>query len=156
MKIKIIVVGKTKENFLQIGEEEFRKRLKRYIEIEWIVVKPEKIPDKCDETRFKASEEERIKQRIGQNEWVVVLDSRGKQMSSEKFAEFFQLKMMQGIKNMTFIIGGPLGLSDAFVQQANQSLGLSKMTFTHEMVRLILLEQIYRAFTIIKGEKYHK
>ena len=120
------------------------------------LIKPEKITEKCDVTKIMIREEERIKQKIGQNEWIVALDSCGKQMSSEKFADFFQLKMAQGFKNITFIIGGPLGLSDAFFQGINERLCLSKMTFTHEMARLILLEQIYRAFTIIRGEKYHK
>ena len=156
MKIKIIVIGKTKENFLQIGEEEFRKRLQRYIDLEWIIIKQQKITGKSNESTIKAIEGNRIKEKIKNGEWIVALDSRANQMTSKELADFFLTKMANGLKCITFIIGGTLGLSENVFHWVDQKLSLSKMTLTHEMSRLLLLEQIYRAFTIIKGEKYHK
>ena len=156
MKIKVIVVGKTKENFLKLGEEEFQRRLRRYLNLEWIAVRPEEISPKSNETKIKTIEGQRIKEKIEAGEWIIVLDRRGEALSSEQLADFFLKKMHAGVKCITFVIGGTLGLSEELFQMANEKLSLSQMTFTHEMTRLILLEQIYRAFTIIKGEKYHK
>lgn len=156
MKIKVIVVGKTKENFLNLGEEEYRRRLKRYLNLEWIIVRPEKISARSNEAKVKAIEGQRITEKIEAGEWIIVLDRNGQAISSEQLADFFLKQMQTGMKCTTFIIGGTLGLSEDLFQMAKVKLSLSPMTFTHEMTRLILLEQIYRAFTIIKGEKYHK
>ncbi|MBD3287315.1 23S rRNA (pseudouridine(1915)-N(3))-methyltransferase RlmH [candidate division KSB1 bacterium] len=156
MKIRIIVVGKTKERFLQQGEAEFLKRLRRYIKYEIIVVRPVRIAAGINEDSARHTEGERILKKCDGNEWIVVLDSHGQQMSSEKFASFIRQRMNNGITTMTFIIGGTLGFAQNVLQRANIVLSLSCMTFTHEMTRLFLYEQIYRAFTILKGEKYHK
>ena len=156
MKIKIIVVGKTKEAFVQAGEQEFRKRIPKYTDLEWVIIKPEKISEKSNELRIKSNDADRIKEKITTAEWIVALDSNANQLRSEKFADFFHRKMIIEQNCVTFIIGGPIGLGENILQIANEELSLSKMTFTHEMTRLILLEQIYRAFTIIRGEKYHK
>ena len=156
MKIKIIVVGKTRESFLQQGEAEFLKRLRRYAKCEIVVVRAVRLTSGMNEDSARQKEGERILQKCDANEWTVVLDCDGQQMSSEKFASFLQQRMNNGITTMTFIIGGTLGLAPNVLQRANIVLSLSRMTFTHEMMRLFLFEQIYRAFTILKGEKYHK
>lgn len=156
MKIKIINVGKTKEKFLQMGEKEFQQRLSRYCQVEWLVIKDEKIVAGKSEQQIKANEAGRILQQIAPRSWSVALDRTGKPMSSEDFADWLQKKMNGGDSELEFIIGGALGLDPAVLKSANQVMSLSTMTFTHEMSRLILLEQLYRAFTILRGEKYHK
>ncbi|MCU0644893.1 MAG: 23S rRNA (pseudouridine(1915)-N(3))-methyltransferase RlmH [bacterium] len=156
MKIKIIVVGRTKEKFLQIGEKEFQQRLARYCQVEWITVKEEKIVTGKSDHQIKANEAERILEKIAPKSWKVALDTTGKPMSSEGLAAWLQKKMNEGTSEFEFIIGGALGLDSTVLNSVNQVLSLSQMTFTHEMSRLILLEQLYRAFTILRGEKYHK
>jgi 23S rRNA (pseudouridine1915-N3)-methyltransferase len=156
MKIKIIVVGKTKEKFLQLGELEFQRRLACYCQLESVVVKEEKILSSKGEQTIKLKEAERILSQISKGALVVTLDRQGDQITSAELAAFLQQQMNQGCGEMTFIIGGALGLGESILKSADRVLSLSKMTFTHEMSRLILLEQLYRAFTILKGTKYHK
>lgn len=156
MKIKIIVVGKTRESFLQQGEQIFLKRLRRYTKCEIVVVQPVRLTASTNENVARQKEGDRILQKCDASEWTVVLDCKGQQMSSEKLANFIQQRRNSGIHEITFIVGGPIGLAQEVLQHANIVLSLSCMTFTHEMTRLILYEQIYRAFTILKGEKYHK
>ena len=156
MKIKLITVGKTKEKFWQQSEAEFSGRIKRYCALQEIRIKdsglnPEKMAEKVRE-----AEGTEILTHVQSGEYLVAMDVGGKQLSSEEFAQFFQTKMLHGTSRFTFVIGGPLGLPDSLLQKVDFRLSLSKMTFVHEMARVILLEQIYRAFTIIKGEKYHK
>jgi len=156
MKLKIIVVGKTKENFLQSAEEFYTKRIQRYTKLDWQVVKEEKITDNSNDRIIKDAEGARIQKKINPGGWTVAMDMAANQLSSREFADYMLQKMNSGLKCITFIIGGPLGISEKLLQNANDQISLSKMTFTHEMSRMILLEQIYRAFTIINGEKYHK
>ncbi len=156
MKIKIIVVGKTKEKFLQLGELEFQKRLSRYCQLESVVVKEEKIISNKGEHSIKLREAERILSHVSKAAFVVALDRCGDQMTSTELAAFLQQKMNAGCGELTFIIGSALGLGEKILKTADRILSLSTMTFTHEMSRLILLEQLYRAFTILKGTKYHK
>lgn len=156
MKIKIIVVGKTKETFLQQGENEFQQRLARYCQLEWIIVKEEKIISKKTVKYIKQKEAERILDKASNAIYLIALERTGEQMSSEDMADFLQQKMNEGIGEITFIIGGALGLEEMVLKVVNKVLSLSRMTFTHEMTRVILLEQLYRAFTILKNEKYHK
>lgn len=156
MKIKIIIVGKTKEKFLQQGEKEFKKRLMRYCHLDWTIIKEEKITANKTGQIIKLKEAEKISSQVSRGAFVIALDETGDQMSSEHFAEFLQHKMNDGVSEFTFIIGGALGLDDSILNKATKILSLSRMTYTHEMSRLILLEQLYRAFTILKGEKYHK
>jgi 23S rRNA (pseudouridine1915-N3)-methyltransferase len=156
MKIKIIVVGKTKETFLQQGEKEFQQRLARYCQLEWIIVKEEKIVSNKPEQNIKLKEAERILNKISKGSLDIALDRTGEQLTSEELAEFLRQKMNEGYGQITFIIGGTLGLEEKILKSATKVLSLSQMTFTHEMTRLILLEQLYRAFTILKSEKYHK
>jgi len=156
MKIKIIVVGKTKEKFLQLGEEEFQRRLASYGRLESVVVKEEKAVSNKGEQTVRLKEGERILSQLSKGAFVVALDRRGEQLSSEQLAEFLQQKMNEGCGELVFIIGGTWGLGENVLKTAHRVLSLSKMTFTHEMSRLILLEQLYRAVTILKGMKYHK
>lgn len=135
MHIKIIQIGKTKDTYLKTGELEFLKRLKPYAKIEIVEVKDEKrlqLPD----------------------EFVVVLDERGKEMTSVEFAKFLKTFKDRG-ENLNFVIGGAYGLSDELKQHASELLSLSKMTFTHQMARLFLLEQLYRGVCIILKKEYH-
>jgi len=157
MRIKIIVVGKTKEKFLQVGEKEFQRRLAPYCQLEWVVVKEEKILASKTEQNIKLREGERILDQLSRSTGnIIALDRQGAALSSEGLAELLQKKMNEGGGEITFIIGGALGLNEAVLNSAGQILSLSRMTFTHEMSRLILLEQLYRAFSILKGSKYHK
>lgn len=156
MKIKIIVVGKTKEPYLLQGEKQFQQRLSHFVQLDWIIVKEEKILSTRSEEEAKHKEAKRILNKITSGSYIVVLDQSGEQISSEMFAEFLQHKMDHGWGDMTFIIGGAFGLTDDVLNCATKILSLSKMTFTHDMSRLILLEQLYRAFTILRGTKYHK
>lgn len=156
MKIKLIVVGKTKEPFLQQGEKEFQQRLSRFCQLEWIVVKEEKITSNKSDYDIIYKEAKRILNKVSKATYILALDRTGEQMSSEQLAKFLQQKMNEAFEEITFIIGGALGLAEDILKSATKILSLSKMTFTHEMSRLIFLEQLYRAFTIIKGISYHK
>lgn len=156
MNIKIIVIGKTKEQFLQQGEKYFQQRLRHYCQLDWIIIKDEKIAANKAEQTIKQKEAERILNRISKGAIIIALDRTGDQMSSEELAELLQHQMNEGVGEITFIIGGALGLEPGILKKTTKILSLSRMTFTHEMSRLILLEQLYRAFTILKGTKYHK
>ncbi len=156
MKIKIIVVGKTREKFLQQGEKDFQKRLTRYCHLDWTIIKEEKITGNKTGQIVKLKEAEKILNQVSKGDYVIALDQTGDQMSSVELAEFVQHKMNEGVRELTFIIGGALGLDESILKTATKILSLSRMTFTHEMSRLIVLEQLYRAFTILKGTKYHK
>jgi len=156
MKIRIIAVGKTREKFIAQAEDEYLKRLKRYTRVERVDVKPEKITGHTNDDVVRAAEWKRISENISQGEFVISLHSQASQMSSVKFASYVSRMMNSGRKSVVFVIGGALGLAEDGLKSSDEMLSLSSMTFTHEMVRMILLEQLYRAFTIIKGEKYHK
>ena len=146
MKITILAVGKLKEKFLIDGVSEYLKRIKIFAKIEIREV---------SECRTIADEGKKLLAQIDKNSWLCVLDVGGKFMSSEKFAEKIAELNLRGVSNITFIIGGAYGLSDEVRNAADFLLSLSEMTFTHQMTRLILIEQIYRAFKINRGEPYH-
>jgi len=152
VKIKIIVVGKTKEDYIREGEEKLLRRIGRYVNVQYITIKGEKLT----ENRAINKETERIIKKIEKGDFVIALDVAGQRLSSHGFARIIEGKMIEGINSITFLIGGPSGLAEEVLKRAHLRLSLSDMTFTHQMVRLFLLEQIYRAFTIIHGEKYHK
>lgn len=147
MKITIIAVGKLKEKFLTAGVEEYLKRLKIFAKIEIREIM---------ECRTVEDEGKKILSQIPKDSWLCVLDVAGNAISSEDFAEKISDLTLHGISNITFVIGGAYGLSNEVKQSADFLLSFSKMTFTHQMARLILLEQIYRAFKINRGEPYHK
>jgi 23S rRNA (pseudouridine1915-N3)-methyltransferase len=156
MTIKIISVGKTREKFWQMAEAEYAKRIQRYGELHLVAVKEASLEALKNVELVKQLEANKIQEKIGNDEFVLALDKSGQQMESEKLAQFLQNKMLHGSNRITFVIGGPVGLLQDFLKQSDLTLSLSKMTFPHEMAKAILLEQIYRAFTIVRGEKYHK
>ena len=155
MKIKLITIGKTDKKYFIQGIEEYTKRLKHYIKYESIVIPDIKKNKKLDENLQKKIEGELILKQIQNTDFVVLLDENGDSFSSVKFAKFIENQTLKSLKNLIFIIGGPYGFSDEVYKAANKKIALSEMTFSHQMVRLIFVEQLYRAFTIIKGEPYH-
>lgn len=154
MKIKIVSVGSIKEKFLKDAISEYLKRLTRFAKIEIIEVDETKIQNKSEE-QVKKEEGESLLKRIGQDEFVFLLDLKGELISSEVLAQKINDLINKGISPLTFVIGGTLGLSEEVRKRANIKLSISKMTFTHQMCRMIILEQIYRAFKIINNEEYH-
>lgn len=159
MNIRLITVGKIKEKYTQEGIKEYSKRLSRYCSLEIIEIDDEKAPENLSEKEMdlvKQKEGERILARIPQNSFVIALVIEGKQLSSEELAEKIDNLMIDGISDISFIIGGSLGLSNEVTSRSNFKLSFSKMTFPHQLMRMILLEQIYRAWRIIKNEPYHK
>ena len=155
MKIKLIVVGKTKSRYLNQGEEEYEKRLKHYCNFEEIIINNVKNSIKLSKNELKIKEGELILKKIGSIDKVILLDNMGKINSSNEFSNFLKENMLNSTKNLVFIIGGAYGFSLDVYDRANNKLSLSKMTFSHQMIRLIFKEQLYRAYTIIKGENYH-
>ncbi len=159
MKITVISVGKLKEKYLQMGIEEYSKRLSRYVKLEMIEVADEKAPENMSEAQediVRKKEGERILSNIKEGEYVVALAINGRQLSSEGLAEFLQKNMTSGISQIVFVIGGSIGLSKEVLDRADYKLSFSNMTFPHQLMRMILLEQIYRGFRIINNEPYHK
>ncbi|SES34515.1 23S rRNA (pseudouridine(1915)-N(3))-methyltransferase RlmH [Salisediminibacterium halotolerans] len=159
MKIKLIAVGKLKEKYLKQGIDEYTKRLSAFATVEHIEVADEKAPEQMSETEIKQVQEkegERILQKIHKDDYVTALAIDGKQWSSERLAKEIDQLTTHGKSKLTFVIGGSVGLSDSVMKRADQSLSFSAMTFPHQLMRLILLEQIYRAFKINRGEPYHK
>lgn len=156
IKIKIICVGKIKEKYLNEGISEYLKRLSGYCSIEIIEVKDEKISNSISVEKIKEIEGLRIIEKVNERDYVIILDLIGKHLSSEELASKFIGLINEGIGNYCFVIGGSLGLSENVRKRADFSLSFSKLTFTHQMVRLLLLEQIYRVFKINNNETYHK
>lgn len=159
MNIKIISVGKLKETYLKDGIAEYAKRLQRFGKIELIEVPDEKTPDNASDaqnTQIMAKEAERIAAKIGERDYVVVLAIEGKQFPSEEFARKLNDVAVQGFSDVTFIIGGSLGLAPAIKQRANLKMSFGLLTLPHQLMRLVLIEQIYRAFMIQQGSPYHK
>lgn len=158
MKIKVYAIGKIKEQYLKDGINEYLKRISPYANIEIVEVQDSKVkdnPNSSDIKKAKDEEGERVLKLI-KNDYLIGLDMNKKEYLSEEFAEFINNKMVEGGSSISFVIGGSYGLSDALKQRCNSSISLSKMTFLHQMTRLILLEQIYRAFKILNNETYHK
>jgi len=154
MKITVIAPGKIKENWLREGIEEYKKRLRRYCEVDIIEVSDS--PDSLPEETVKKQEGERILQKIKDKDRVVLLDLGGVKLDSVSFSHSLSENFLEGGAEIIFVIGGSLGVSAEVKKRANQMLCLSTMTFTHQMARLLLLEQCYRAFRIERGEPYHK
>lgn len=155
MKIKLICVGKTGKKFLEEGEHEYIQRLKHYISFERIELPDIKQAKTLTEEQIKVKEGDQIKAKIQPGEKVFLLDERGKEYSSEQFSVFLQKQFNQGGQGIVFVIGGPYGFSDEMYQLATGKISLSKMTFSHQMVRMFFVEQLYRSMTILKGEPYH-
>ncbi len=156
MKIKIIALGKIKENFLKEGISEFLKRLAPYCSLDIIELTPIEIKDENLVTKVLEDEGKNILSQIRPDSFVITLEIQGKLLSSEEFAAKINEINMSGVTELIFIIGSSCGLSPIVSQRADFRLSISKMTFLHQFTRLILVEQIYRAFKILKGETYHK
>ena len=158
MKITILQIGKTKQSYFQEAEAEYVKRLQPYADLKIITIAASSAPyDQSASTRGVASQKEAIQlqKHIPKDTFLIALDEHGKTFTSHQFADFILKKKDFEGANMTFMIGGPFGLAEQILKKAHLKLSFSPMTFTHEMIRTILLEQIYRAFTIIHGKKYH-
>ena len=154
MKIKLIFFGKTDNEYLKEGIQIFSKRLKHYIphEVNELVIKQSL---KINPEEQKEREAQLLLKHLKPQDYLILLDEKGKEFSSTEFANWIQKKMNSGIKNLVFAVGGPLGFSDEIREKAKMQLSMSRMTFSHQMVRLFFLEQLYRAFTIIRNEPYH-
>ena len=155
MKIKLIVVGKTNATYLVEGEKEYENRLKHYTKFEEIIVSDVKQSVKLSEKELKKNEGQMVLAKLENSDHVILLDDKGKSFSSIQFSEFLQQKMNSSLKSLVFVVGGAFGFSDEVYKRANSKLSLSKMTFSHQMVRIIFKEQLYRGFSILRGEKYH-
>jgi len=159
MNITIISVGKLKERYLKEAVEEYSKRLSKYCKLDIIEVADEKAPEnmsRAEEEAVKQKEGQAILKHIKNDTYAIALAIEGKMLSSEGFSEFINGLGIKGKSNIAFIIGGSLGLSDEVLRRADYKLSFSPMTFPHQLMRVILLEQIYRGFKIIRGETYHK
>lgn len=158
MDINIIAVGKIKENYIINGINEYSKRLSSYCDLNIIEVKEAKMDKESQKAgdRIKKKEGERLWEKLPDNGYDIALDASGKPMTSEGLAKSISNLQVQGYSSLNFIIGGSLGLSSELLEKVDYTLSLSRMTFTHQMIRLILLEQLYRAFKIKAGEPYHK
>lgn len=159
MKITILTVGKIKEKYLRDAIAEYSKRLSRYAKLEIIEVADEKTPDNASETvetNIKNKEAERLLKYIRDDAYLITLEIKGKQLTSEELAQKIDTLGVQGTSHIIFAIGGSLGLGEEVLKRSNYALSFSKMTFPHQLMRVILLEQIYRSYRIINGEPYHK
>ncbi len=159
MQINLLAVGKLKEKYWTGAVDEYAKRLSSYCKVNLIEVPDEATPDNASaaqEAAIKKKEGDKLLAKIGDRDYVIALAIEGKSLSSEEFAEHLDRQASQGYSTFTFVIGGSLGLHEDVLKRANLKLSFSKFTFPHQMVRAILLEQVYRAFRIQRGEPYHK
>ncbi|MBL0048492.1 MAG: 23S rRNA (pseudouridine(1915)-N(3))-methyltransferase RlmH [Bacteroidetes bacterium] len=155
MKITLFLIGKTEEGFVKTACEQYEKRLKHYIPFVINVIPDVKNAGKLAHQELKLKEGELLLKQLNNSDFVVLLDDKGKQFSSIEYAAYLQLQMNSGLKNLCFVVGGAFGFSDEVYARANSKFSLSKMTFTHQMIRMLFLEQSYRALSILKGESYH-
>nr|MBP3598346.1 23S rRNA (pseudouridine(1915)-N(3))-methyltransferase RlmH [Eubacterium sp.] len=159
MKITILCVGKIKERFMRDAISEYQKRLTRYVKLDIVEVPDEKTPDHAsekEEVQIRQREGEKIFRHIKNDDYVIALAIDGKQCDSVSFAEKIEQYGITGKSNVVYVIGGSLGLSETVLNRADEKISFSKMTFPHQLMRVILMEQIYRAYRIIKKEPYHK
>lgn len=159
MRITIITVGRMKESYLRDALAEYSKRLSRYCKLEIIEVADEKTPDGASETleeQIRQKEGERILQKIKEDAYVITLEIKGTQLDSVEFSSVLSKSAVNGISHIQFVIGGSLGLSREVMARSDKAISFSKMTFPHQLMRVILLEQIYRGYRIISNEPYHK
>jgi len=155
MKITVILVGKTQSKELLVLMAEYQKRLKRYIQVDWIEIPDYKNRGKVTAEELKKIEAQSILSKIGSGDDLVLFDEKGKEFTSVAFSGFFKKKMNAGTRNLVFVVGGAYGFSDEVYGRSNGKLAISKMTFPHQLIRVLILEQVYRSYTIIKGEPYH-
>ena len=155
MKITLIAIGKTEDKYLIEGIEKYLKRLKHYINFNLLIVPDVKNTKSLTQAQQKSKEAESIQKQISTGDVIILMDEKGKKYSSVSFANYLNKQMIASVQQLVFIIGGPYGFDEAVYKRANGSLSLSDMTFSHQMIRLFFTEQLYRAFTILKGEPYH-
>jgi len=155
MKITLMAIGKTDDSYILEGLEKYLKRLKHYIKFEILIIPDLKKTKNLSEDEQKTKESELFLKNITHSDYVVVLDERGTEMSSMHFADFINKRMIASVPHLVFLIGGPYGFDQSIYQRANYKISLSKLTFSHQMIRLFFVEQVYRAFSILKGEPYH-
>lgn len=155
MKIKLICIGKTGKDFLIAGEQEYLNRLKHYVSMERIEIPDIKNAKSLSIDQIKELEGKEILSKLQSGDQLILLDENGKLFSSTEFADFLQQKFNQGGKGLVFVIGGAYGFSSEVYEKSIFKISLSKMTFSHQMIRMIFSEQVYRAMTILKGEPYH-
>ena len=159
MKIKVVTVGKLKEKYLKDGIAEYSKRISRFAKFEMIELADEKTPDRASESenqKILEIEGQRILSKVGDRDFVIVLAIEGKTFSSEEFSKHLEEASIKGFSTLTFIIGGSLGLAQDVKKRANLYVSFGRLTLPHQLMRLVLVEQIYRAFTIQQGSPYHK
>ncbi|OFY41722.1 MAG: 23S rRNA (pseudouridine(1915)-N(3))-methyltransferase RlmH [Bacteroidetes bacterium GWF2_40_14] len=155
MKIILLLVGKTEFPWVRSGIELYEERLKHYVSYQRIEIQELKATSSLTRQQIKEREGDAIMKYLKPNDELILMDERGEEFTSERFASQIEKKSIHGTKNVVFAIGGAYGFSDDIYKRANEKISLSKMTFSHQMVRVIFLEQLYRAYTIIKGEPYH-
>jgi len=155
MKLHFWAIGKNNEPYVKEGVEDFTKRISKYYPVEWSIIPVPKNATMMSEMDLKKKEGEVILEWLNKDDYLVALDEHGKQLSSELLAEFIMKRSNQSVRNLIFLIGGAFGLDNAVLERANYKWSLSQLTFPHQLVRLVLAEQVYRACTIIKNEKYH-
>jgi 23S rRNA (pseudouridine1915-N3)-methyltransferase len=155
MKITFLVTGKTKKGFIDEGIKIYAGRIKHYAPFKIIELSDQKLSGKITESAIKEKEGDQIMKALSQSDNVILLDERGKMLSSVEMADFIREKSLGPVKNLVFVAGGAYGFSRQIYDRANGMLSLSKMTFSHQIIRIIFLEQLYRAFTIIRNEPYH-
>jgi 23S rRNA (pseudouridine1915-N3)-methyltransferase len=153
--IRLLTIGKTDSKQLEELISIYEKRLSHYVKFEFDIIPDIKNSKNLSEEQQKQKEGESILKKITPSDFLILLDEKGKQFTSVEFSNLLQKRMNSGIKNLVFVIGGPYGFSNEVYLRANSKISLSKMTFSHQMVRLFVVEQIYRAFTILKNEPYH-
>jgi 23S rRNA (pseudouridine1915-N3)-methyltransferase len=155
MKITFLTVGKTEDAYLKEGIEKYVKRLKHYTKLVMIEIDELKNTKALTQEQQKTKEAELILKKITSTDHVILLDEKGMELTSQQFAAYIDKKAVTSVANLVFIVGGPYGFDSSVYARANDKLSLSAMTFSHQMVRLFFTEQLYRAYTIIKGEPYH-
>ncbi|POY35029.1 23S rRNA (pseudouridine(1915)-N(3))-methyltransferase RlmH [Solitalea longa] len=155
MKITLIQLGKTEDSYITDGVDKYEKRLKHYINFSTITIPALKNTKNLTVDEQKKKEAELLFKHLNATDQVVLLDEKGKEFSSVQFSAHINKNMNRAVQNLVFIIGGPYGFDPKVYERANEKISLSKMTFSHQMVRLFFVEQLYRAFTILKGEPYH-
>ncbi|MEP6845216.1 MAG: 23S rRNA (pseudouridine(1915)-N(3))-methyltransferase RlmH [Panacibacter sp.] len=155
MKLQFWSVGKPHEAYIKAGVEDFTGRIGKYFQVEWMIISPPKNAASFNETELKKQESKLLLQQVLKDDYLVLLDEKGKQITSPELANFIQQRANESTKRIVFLIGGAFGVDEAVKQRANYTWSLSKHVFPHMLVRLILAEQVYRACTILKNEKYH-
>jgi 23S rRNA (pseudouridine1915-N3)-methyltransferase len=155
MKLQFWSVGKAHEPYVKEGVDLFTKRITHYYPAEWVIIPPPKNTSTISEKDLKKKEGETVLSFLQKEDYLILLDERGKMINSETLAEFIQQRANDSIKKIVFLIGGAYGVSDEVIKRANYIWSLSPLVFPHQLVRLVLTEQVYRACTIIKNEKYH-